>query len=54
MERNFSPPVFCFAKSSPLVRGGLGCVRNRLCGGGEGHASERKFDELIGSAGNRP
>ena len=23
--RLFSPPVFCFAKSSPLVRGGLGC-----------------------------
>ena len=40
-----SPPVFCFAKSSPLVRGGLGCALNRICGGGAGHASERKFDE---------
>ena len=31
-SENISPPVFCFAKSSPLVRGGLGCALNRICG----------------------
>ena len=51
----FSPPVFCFAKASPLVRGGLGrCVYNRICGSGARHTSERKPDEPIGSADKRP
>jgi len=38
----FSPPVFCSAKASPLVRGGQErCANNRICGGRAGHASER-------------
>ena len=48
----FSPPV-TFG-DSPLVRGGLRLANNRICGGRALHANERKFDEPIGSASNRP
>ena len=51
-EEIFSPPVFCFAKASPLVRGGLRCVNNRICGSRSEHA--RNLDEPIGSVSKRP
>jgi len=39
---------------SPLYTRGPWCASNRICGGRARHASERKFDEPIGSAGKRP
>ena len=52
-EKILSPSLFATQKSSPLVRGGQGCSRNRICGGEARCANERKFDEPIGSAGCR-
>ena len=39
-EEKYSLPQSCYSHDSPLVRGGRGCVRNRICGGRAEQASE--------------
>ena len=53
-SRENSLPQSRCSRDSPLIRGGLRFANNRICGGKAEHASERKFDEPIGSVSNRP
>ena len=49
------PQSFALQNPAPSSEGaGVRCVHNRICGSGARHASERKIDETIGSAGKRP
>jgi len=53
-RENILSPSLLLRKSQPPRQRGPRKAANRICGGRAGLASERLFDEPIGSAGKRP
>ena len=49
-----SPSLLLCKSQPPRQRGPRRVCFNRICGGGAEYASERKFDEPIGSANKKP